>query len=116
MAKAVEATRSVFIAGTKDYPKQVIKRGMKFAADDKRVKNNPSHFADVEDLVEAATAAPGEKREVKPRKRRSDTNAQNKKKVAKKPAAKKAQVEAHDKAVAEQTEKQREAGEKALVE
>ncbi len=96
MAKAVEATRSVFIAGTKDYPKQVIKRGMKFAADDKRVKNNPTHFADVEDLVEAATAAPGEKREVKPRKRAATTNAANKKKVAGKAAAKAKQVEADD--------------------
>ena len=102
MAKAVEATRSVFIAASKDYPKQVIKRGMKFAADDKRVRNNPSHFVDVEDLVEAATAAPGEKREVKPRRRKPDTNAKNKKAAAKKPAAKAAAVKKDD---AEKAEK-----------
>ncbi len=96
MAKAVEATRSVFIAASKDYPKQVIKRGMKFDASDKRVKNNPTHFVDVEDLVEAATAAPGEKRQVKPRKRRPTTNAVNKKKAAAKAKVKAKQVEADD--------------------
>ena len=74
MPKAVEATRSVFIAGTKDYPKQVIKQGMKFAASDKRVKNNPTHFVSVEDapvqdLVESATAVPGVKRQTPPKKK-----------------------------------------------
>lgn len=97
MAKAVEAIHSVAIAETRDYSRQVIKKGMKFLATDRRVKNNPAHFADVEDLVEAATAAPGEKREVKPRKYKPDTNAQNKKKAkAKTVAAAKAAVKAAD--------------------
>ncbi len=72
----VEAQHSVSIAKTKDYPQQVIKAGMKFDAKDKRVKNNSAHFIAVEDapsedLVEAATAAPGEKRQTAPRKKKA---------------------------------------------
>ncbi len=94
----VEVIAGVGIAKTKDYPNQVLKAGAKFDAKDKRVKNNPAHFRKVEDgpvadLVEAATAAPGEKREVKPREYKPDTNAQNKKKAkAKTVAAAKAAV------------------------
>lgn len=68
----VEVKASVNIAKTKDYPSQVLKARAKYDAKDKRVKNNPDHFipvedSRVEDLVEAATAAPGEKRETKAR-------------------------------------------------
>lgn len=68
MVKQVEAKASVAIARTKDYPQQVVKKGAKFPADDKRVKNNPAHFEEVEAMVESATAAPGETRKVTPRK------------------------------------------------
>lgn len=100
----VEVKAAVSIAKTKDYPQQVVKPPMKFDAKDKRVKNNPAHFRKVEDgpvqdLVEAATAAPGEKREVKPRKYKPDTNAQNKKKAkAATVAAAEAAVEAAENA------------------
>ncbi len=115
MANAVEAKHSVAIAETKDYSRQVIKKGMKFLATDKRVKNNPDHFADVEEIIEAATAAPGEKREVKPRNRTTPTNTKNKKKAATKPAAKAAQVKVHDKAVAKLSKSDRKEGTKAVV-
>ena len=68
----VEAKHSVHIAGRKQYPKQTIKAGMKFDGKDLRVKDNPDHFipvedAPTEDLIERATASPGEKRVTKPR-------------------------------------------------
>lgn len=117
----VEVKKSVGIAKTKDYPQQVLKAGAKFDAKDRRVKNNPDHFRSVEDgpvadLVEAATAAPGEKREVKPRKYKPDTNAQNKKKAkASMVAAAKAAEEAAENAAFKAADDRRIKAEKAAA-
>lgn len=112
MATAVEATRSVFIAGREGkngYPKQVIKAGQKFYDDDPRVKNNKSHFATIDEIIEKATAAPGEKRETKPKSERTrapDRNAKNKApKQAAAAKAKKAEAAKNEKARAAREKK-----------
>ena len=74
----VEVKESVHIPARKQYPKQTLKRGMKFDAKDLRVKNHPEHFiavedAETEDIIEKATAAPGEKRATKQRKKAAAT-------------------------------------------
>ncbi len=108
MAKAVvavEAVRTAWIAGGKTYPPQKLKRGQKMLSDDARVKDHGDQFLTVDEIVERATAVPGEKRETKPkpkpkpRKRASDRNAKNKApKQAEAAKAKKAAAAAEEKA------------------
>ncbi len=111
----VEAVKGGFITGRDGknaYPKQMIKVGQKFLADDPRVRNNKTMFLPVDEVIERATAVPGEKRETKPkpkpkpRQRASDRNAKNK-------AAKQAASTKAKKAEKAKGEKERAAREKA---
>ena len=106
MAKAVvavEAIRNAWIAGGKKYPPQKLKQGQKMLSDDPRVKDHGDQFLTVDEIVERATAVPGEKRVTKPkpkaRNRASDRNARNKApKQAEAAKAKKAAEAAEEKA------------------
>ncbi len=106
MAKAVvavEVVRNAWIAGGKKYPPQALHQGQKMLSDDPRVKDHADQFLTVDEVVERATAVPGEKRETKPkpktRKRASDRNARNKApKQAEAAKAKKAAEAAEEKA------------------
>ena len=109
---AVEAIRNAWIAGGKTYPPQKLSRGQKMLSDDPRVKDHGDQFLTVTEVIERATAVPGEKRETKPkpkpRTRAPDRNAKNK--APKQAAAAKAK-----KTEAAKNEKARAAREKAAA-
>ena len=116
MAKAivaVEAIQNAWIAGGKKYPPQALHQGQKMMSNDPRVKDHRDQFLTVDEVIERATARPGEKRETKPkpkpRKRAPDRNAKNK-------AAKQAASVKAKKAEAAANEKARAAREKAAAE
>ena len=109
---AVEVVEGAWIAGKK-YLSQALKQGQKMYSDDPRVKDHPRNFLTVDEVIERATAVPGEKRETKPkpkpRTRASDRNAKNK--APKQAAAAKAK-----KAEAAKNDKERVAREKKAAE
>lgn len=112
---AVEVIQGAWIAGGKTYPQQALKVGQKMFSNDPRVKAHSDLFLTVDEIIEQATAAPGERRvtkpKPKPRKRDSDRNARNKaEKQAASTKAKKAEAAANEKARAA-----REAAEKKAV-
>ncbi len=70
--RQVLVCRRGFTAAVKGGRPRVVKGGQLVAADDPVVKGREHLFAPVEDVVEQATAAPGELRAVKPRQQPDD--------------------------------------------
>lgn len=64
MAEALVATTTVWVVNPdpKGTPQLLIEKGKSYAADHPLVKANPWAFDSPEGIIEAATAAPGEKR------------------------------------------------------
>lgn len=63
---AVRATQTFVVARSKTDPvKRIVKRGEVFSSKDPIVKGRETLFEDLDEIIERATANPGEKRTVK---------------------------------------------------